>query len=102
MNRRTFVTAVSAGALALRRPAMAAKARFELGIGTYTYRGLSLDRMIEDLNALKIRQVEISSPDYFLPNVKPENVPALRARLQRAGITPVSYFCGDIKTQADL
>src|SRR5436309_10863921 len=78
------------------------KARFELGIGTYTYRGVSLDQMIQDLTALKIREIEISLPDYFLPKVKLDAVPALRAKLEPAGIKAVSYFCGDIKTPVDV
>jgi sugar phosphate isomerase/epimerase len=104
MNRRSFITTMAAGIGWCRasRANAAPKARFELGIGTYTYRGVSLEQMVEDLKALSIRQVEVSLPDYFLPKVKPETVPSLRTKLENAGIKPVSYFCGDIKSQADL
>ncbi len=104
ISRRNFLATFGIGTMVFGhlRAAAARKARFELGIGTYTYRGLTIEQMISDLNTLKIRQIEVSSPDYFLTNVKLEAVPALKAKLERAGIKPVSYFCGDIKTQADL
>jgi inosose dehydratase len=103
MDRRSFIATLSAEMLvAPLARAPARTARFELGIGTYTYRGISIDQMIQDLNALKIQRIELSSPDYFLPNVKLEALPALREKLQRGGINAISYFCGEIKTQADL
>ncbi len=101
ISRRRFFTAFGVGILTLRK-AGAAKARFDLGIGTYTYRGVTEDEMIEDLKALKIQQIELSSPDYFLPGVKLDSVPRLQTKLAHAGITAVSYFCGDIKTESDV
>jgi hypothetical protein len=100
INRRRFITAFGVGMLALRK-AVAAKARFDLGIGTYTYRGVTEDEMIENLKTLKIQHIELSSPAYFLPGVKLDSVPHLRTKLGQAGITAVSYFCGDIKTESD-
>jgi sugar phosphate isomerase/epimerase len=82
--------------------ATGANARFDLGIGTYTFRGLSVDAMIDDLRALKIHHIELSSPDYFLPGVNLDSVPSLQRMLAHAGITAVSYFCGDIKTAGDV
>jgi sugar phosphate isomerase/epimerase len=101
ISRRYFITAFGAGMLILRR-AKAEKARFELGIGTYTYRGITEDQMIEDLGTLKIRLIELSSPDYFLPGVKLDAVARLRAKLDQAKIKAVSYFSGDIKSEADI
>lgn len=100
VSRRRFIRTFGAAMLTVRE-ARGAKARFELGIGTYTYRGVTEDQMIEDLGALKIRKIELSSPDYFLPAVKLDRVKSLRAKLNRAEITAVSYFPGDIKTEAD-
>ncbi len=100
-SRRTFLKALGLGISAF-RDVKAAKTRFVLGIGTYTYRGVTLEEMIDHLTTLKIRQIELSNPEYFLPAVKLNSVPSLRAKLDRAGITPLSYFCGDIKTEADL
>lgn len=101
ISRRSFITGVGAGILTLRM-ARAEKVRFDLGIGTYTYRGVTDDQMIEDLRALKIRQIELSSPNYFLPAVKLDAVQKLRAKLDRAEITAVSYFAGDTKTEEDI
>jgi sugar phosphate isomerase/epimerase len=100
ISRRGFITGVGVGVLSLRLAAE--KAHFELGIGTYTYRGVTDEQMIEDLRALKIRQIELSSPNYFLPAVKSNAVRELRAKLDKGGITAVSYFAGDIKTQEDI
>jgi sugar phosphate isomerase/epimerase len=101
ISRRVFITAMGGGLLSLRM-ARAQKTQFELGIGTYTYRGITEDQMIEDLRAMKIRQIELSSPDYFLPGVKLNAVQELRTKLGRGGITPVSYFAGDLKTEGDI
>jgi sugar phosphate isomerase/epimerase len=101
ISRRVFITAMGGGLLSLRM-ARAQKTQFELGIGTYTYRGVSEEQMIEDLRALKIRQIELSSPNYFLPAVKLDAIQKLRAKLSRGGITAVSYFAGDLKTEEDI
>ncbi len=101
VSRRRFITTFGAAMLTV-RGARGEKTRIDLGIGTYTYRGVTEDQMIEDLGALKIRHIELSSPDYFLPAVKLAAVKRLRAKLERAEITAVSYFSGDIKTEADI
>jgi sugar phosphate isomerase/epimerase len=101
ISRRAFISDVGIGIVALRM-ARAEKAHFELGIGTYTYRGVTEEQMIEDLRALKIRQIELSSPNYFLPAVKLDAVEKLRAKLDQGGITAVSYFAGGIKTEGDI
>src|SRR5215471_14726010 len=103
ISRRGFITATAAGVgmLALGRAA-AEKARFELGIGTYTFRGVSEEQMIADLKQLRIAQIELSSPNYFLPVVKLDAMQSLRAKLDRGGIKAVSYFAGDVKTQEEL
>jgi sugar phosphate isomerase/epimerase len=101
INRRRFFKTVGAGILAAPF-VMGKKASFTLGIGTYTYRGVSEDKMIEDLSALRIHQIELSSPDYFLPATKLQNIPILKSKLSGARINVVSFFCGDIKTEADI
>ena len=101
ISRRCFIAAVGLRILTVRK-ATGSNVRFDLGIGTYTYRGLTEDQMIEDLLTLHIQQIELSSPDYFLPNVKMDAVQTLRQKLEQAKIRAVSYFCGDMKTQADV
>ena len=82
--------------------ATAEKAGFKLGIGTYTFRGVTEEQMIEYLKALRINQIELSSPNYFLPTVRLNAVQSLHAKLDQGGIKAVSYFSGDVKTQEDL
>ena len=101
ITRRDFVTGMGAGLLALVKT-NGAQARFDLGIGTYTYCGVTEGQMIEDLKALKTKHIELSSPDYFLPRAKLDAVQSLRVKLNRAEIVAVSYFCGDIKTEEDI
>lgn len=103
ISRRRFITVTAAGVgvLALSRPA-AARARFELGIGTYTFRGVSEEQMIADLRQLQITQIELSSPNYFLPAVKLGAMQNLRAKLDQGGIKAVSYFAGDVDRQEEL
>jgi sugar phosphate isomerase/epimerase len=101
ISRRCFITAIGVGILTP-QTGRGAAAHFELGIGTYTYRGLTEDQMIDDLRAMKIKQIELSSPGYFLSNVKLDAVERLREKLDRAKITAVSYFAGDIKTEAEI
>lgn len=101
ISRRHFVTALGAGMLGLSQTA-GAHARFTLGIGTYTYRDVTKDEMIQDLKQLNIREIELSNPDYMLPAVTVPTVRSIRAKLDRAGITAVSFFCAHIKTPADL
>jgi sugar phosphate isomerase/epimerase len=101
INRRRFIASSAAGLASLSR-VQPARAKFTLGIGTYTYRGVSIDKMIEGLQALDIRQIELSLPQFMLPRVRSEEVAEVKAKLDRAGIDPVSYYCGTIKTEEDL
>ncbi len=92
IDRRSFIKVLGLGALNVRE-ALAASSGFPLGIGTYTYRGVTVDQMIEDLKALRISQIELSSPDYMIPGVKLPAMQDLRLKLAGAGITAASYFC---------
>ncbi len=100
ISRRTFIGTCGIGLLAAE--VVAAKARFTLGIGTYTYRGVTVDQMIERLAALDIRHVELSTPEFMLARLKPEEIPGLRAKFDRAGIQVLSYYSGTIKSETDL
>ncbi|HVG39077.1 MAG TPA: sugar phosphate isomerase/epimerase family protein [Pyrinomonadaceae bacterium] len=102
LPRRTFLAGCGAALVAAPAPGGATKARFTLGIGTYTYHSLSIDEMIEHLVAIQVRRIELSSPDYFLPSLKMESIPVLKAKLDRAKITVDSYFCGSINNESDL
>lgn len=101
ISRRCFITALGAGIPMLLRGERT-HAPFVLGIGTYTYRGVTKDAMIEDLKALNIQEIELSNPDYMLPGVKLESARSIRKKLDREGITPVSFFCAHIRNSDDI
>ena len=64
MTRRTFTQSLAAGAGALAR--MQAAHRLNIGIGTYTYHGVSIDGMIARLTALGITEIEMSRGEFML------------------------------------
>ena len=101
ISRRNFMAVVGAGFAGF-RDVMGTRARFQLGLGTFTYRGVTEDEMINDLRALKITRIEVSHPPYHLPAVKLDAVRSLKAKLDRAEIRVPSYFCRVIQTESDL
>lgn len=101
-TRRHFATTlgltVAAGVLPLQ-----ASTRLNVGIGTYSYHNLSLDDMIGQLNALGVREIEMSRVEFMLMNHPTEDLcRAARAKFDRAGIRCVSYYTATIKEDADL
>lgn len=101
IQRRSFIKGLVMGVLTVRE-AQAASTRFALGIGTYTYRGVPTDQMIEDLIALNISQIELSNPEFMIPGVKLPVAQDIRSKLDSASIKAVSYFCGEIKSEHDI
>ena len=95
ITRRAFTLALTAG--------LRAAARLNIGIGTYTYHGVSLDDMIARLNALDITEIEMSRGEFML--MKPPTVEMCRSaksKFDRAGIRCVSYYSATIKVDQDL
>jgi sugar phosphate isomerase/epimerase len=82
--------------------ALAAVAKFKLGIGTYTFRGLDVDTELAHYQKLGIRYIELSSPSFFLDSLKEDAIAPYLEKLRRAGIELLSWFAGDIHDQADL
>ena len=75
----------------------------DIGVGTFCYHLLSLDDMIVELKANKIREIEMSRGEFML--MKPptqEMVETARRKLDAAGIRCVSYYTATIKNQIDL
>lgn len=106
LNRRDFLWA-GAGALAGEAILSAAapkppKARFRLGIGTYTFRAVDVDALVVRCRDLGVRYIEMSHPQYMLPQVKLDAIPALKEKLKAGGIEMPSYYCGHLRTAADL
>ena len=67
ITRRSFVKTLAAGLAATAIPAHAST-RLNVGIGTYSYHNLSLDQMIVQLNALGVREIEMSRGEFMLMN----------------------------------
>ena len=77
--------------------------KLNLGIGTCSYHGLSMDAMIVQLQRLDIREIEMSRGEFMLfSKPKPEHFAAARAKFDAAGIRCVSYYAATIHDDAEL
>src|ERR1700687_5752563 len=104
ISRRSFVKTLAAGvaATAISQHASAAT-RLNVGIGTYSYHNLTMDQMIVQLNALGVREIEMSRGEFMLMNHPTEDLfHSARARFDKAGIRCVSYYSATIKKDDDL
>ena len=74
-----------------------------IGVGTYSYHGLSIDDMIVQLNALRVREIEMSRGEFMLLSHPEDQLfRTTREKLDRAGIRCVSYYAATIKTDGDI
>jgi len=102
ITRRSFVKTVAGGLAATALP-LRAPAKLNVGIGTYSYHNLSMDEMIVQLNALRVGEIEMSRGEFMLTNHPTEELFRLaRSKLDRAGISCVSYYTATIKQDQDL
>jgi sugar phosphate isomerase/epimerase len=77
--------------------------KLNLGIGTFSYHGLSMDAMIVQLQRLEIREVEMSHGEFMVfSKPKAEQFAAARAKFDAAGIRCVSYYAATIHDDAEL
>lgn len=102
ITRRTFAKTISAG-MALAALPLRAHSRLNIGIGTYSYHNLSIDDMVVQLNALRIREIEMSRGEFMLFS-KPDTTlfRSTREKLDRAGIRCVSYYTATLKDGNDV
>ena len=97
MTRRTFAGLVAAG-LRLR-----AAGRLDIGIGTYSYHGLSMEAMVVQLQALRIREIEMSRGEFMLLSHPGEDrFRNARALFDKAGILCLSYYAATIHDGTEL
>jgi inosose dehydratase len=102
ITRRSFVNTLAACLAATAIP-LQASTKLNVGIGAYNYHNLSLDQMIVQLNALGVREIEMSRGEFMLMNHPADELfHTARARFDRAGIRCVSYYSATIKEDADL
>jgi sugar phosphate isomerase/epimerase len=102
MSRRQFTLAMGAG-LGVVASAAGAAWHLNIGIGTYSYHGLSMEAMVAQLSELKIKEIEMSRGEFMLlSHPKDAMFSSVRALLAKAGIRCVSYYAATIKNDADI
>jgi inosose dehydratase len=102
LTRRNFLTTLATGVAGAAIPVWAAT-KLNVGVGTYSYHNLSLEQMIAQLNALAVREIEMSRGEFMLMNHPTEELcRSARAKFDAAGIRCVSYYSATIKEDADL
>jgi sugar phosphate isomerase/epimerase len=96
ISRRAFTMSMAAAGLG-------AADRLNIGVGTFSYHSLSMDEMIERLQALHISEIEMSRGEFMLmhPPTR-EMCESASATLARAKIRCVSYYTATITTDQDL
>src|SRR5262249_43526188 len=108
-DRRQFIqtTSLGVGAFALTSivPGLAESAplaRFKLGLGTYTFRLLDIKGLIDHCKDLGLTTIELSHPQYMLPQAKLDEFPSVREQLTSGGVNLSSWFCGHISKPAEI
>lgn len=94
ITRRAFTAALLAQTATRRR---------RIGIGTYTYHNYSVEEMIDELQALRIEEIEMSRGEFMNFNHPPEKkFEDFRRRIDAARIRCLSYYAPTIRTMEDL
>jgi sugar phosphate isomerase/epimerase len=102
-TRRHFAKLAAAIGLISSAAPLRALTRLNIGVGTFSYHNLSIDDMIVQLNALRIRDIEMSRGEFMLlSHPRAELFRSTRVKLDRAGIRCVSYYAATIKDAADI
>jgi sugar phosphate isomerase/epimerase len=102
-TRRDFIKLVAAGSVVCAAPPLFALSRLDIGVGTYSYHALSIDDMIVQLNALRVREIEMSRGEFMLMNHPQDQLfRTTREKLDRAGIRCLSYYSATLKDDEDV
>ena len=97
MTRRTFALMAAAGLQSR------AAGRLNIGIGTYSYHGLSMEAMIVQLLALRVKEIEMSRGEFMLLSHPREDLfRNARTLFDKAGIRCVSYYAATIHDEREL
>jgi len=73
-------------------PSMACTVKLNIGIGAYSYHNLSMEEMIVQLNALGIRDIEMSRGELMLMNHPDEGMLPLRQSQVRPGRNSLRFL----------
>jgi sugar phosphate isomerase/epimerase len=102
-TRRHFAKLAAATGLITAASPLRALNRLNIGVGTFSYHNLSIDDMIVQLNALRIREIEMSRGEFMLlSHPKADLFRGARVKLDGAGIRCVSYYAATIKDAGDI
>ncbi len=82
VNRRRIASAAAP---------LAASGKLNIGVGTYSYHSLSIDDMIAQLNALRIREIEMSRGEFMLIQQARRPVVPLHTGQIRQGGHPLRF-----------
>jgi sugar phosphate isomerase/epimerase len=100
MTRRSFARMAASVAVV---PLLPAAGKLNIGIGTYSYHGLSMEAMVAQLAALRIQEIEMSRGEFMLlSHPTPDRFRAARSLFDRAGIQCVSYYAATIHDEPEL
>jgi sugar phosphate isomerase/epimerase len=108
LDRRQFIRSVCVGAAtgapAVKRLGAETKPRaaFTLGLGTYTFRNQDIDGLIERCGSLNLRTIELSHPQFMLPQADLNTFAATRQMLKTGGVDLRSWFCGDLTKISEI
>ncbi len=78
------------------------RAKFKLGLGTYTFRLLDINGLIGHCKELNLRTIELSHPQYMLPQAKLEEFRSVREQLTSGGVNLMSWFCGHLSKRSEI
>lgn len=108
-NRRQFLASASAGAAILAVGKVVRVfadevplAKFKLGIGTYTFRLLDIAGLVARCKELNVSAIELSHPEYMLPQAKLDRFYSVRQELTSGGVDLVSWFCGHLSKRPEI
>src|SRR5277367_5452306 len=102
-TRRTFIKLAAGGCLTAASVPIHALSSLNIGVGTYSYHGLSIDDMIVQLNDLRVREIEMSRGEFMLLSHPDDQLfRTTREKLDRAGIRCVSYYAATFKNDQDI
>ncbi len=108
LDRREFIqsfcVAAATDAVAGRRLVAETKphAAFTLGLGTYTFRNQDIDGLILRCRALNLNTIELSHPQFMLPQADLNTFAAAQQKLKNAGVDLRSWFCGDLNKTSEI
>ena len=108
-SRRQFIRLSSAGVATLTMNGVAARAseaapraRFRLGLGTYTFRRLDIASLVKRCKELNLSAIELSHVQYMLPQATLETFSSVREQLSSGGVDLVSWFCGHLSKRTEI